>query len=342
MPVSLPPPQISVIVPTYECDRYLAQAIDSVLSQTECTYELIIIDDGSTDQTREVVETYRNQLSGTSVVNRFQYYFQDNQGVCVARNHGLKLAQGDFVAFLDADDFFLPGKLAAQVNVFDTQPELGIVHSGWQRVSAEGNVLMEVCPWETVPDLTLETWLRFKPVLPSAMMFRRHWLEQVSGFDPKFTVAEDVDLVLRLALEGCTASWLPQVTVGYRQREHSAMRNALPQAHALTQLLDAFFKQPQLPANIKLIEQQVRYSTLVWVAWDLYYTGQLKEMTNYLQKSLNYSPYLPIETIIHWVESFAEFSSQWGENLDIESLTSRPEWQQLTQRVVALLVKYGD
>ena len=117
-------------------------------------------------------------------------------------------AKGNLVAFLDADDYFFPGKLAKQAAIFARKPEIGIVHSGWQRVDAEGNKLIDIHPWEKAPELDLENWLRWKPVLPSAMMFRREWLEYAGGFDPRFPPAEDTDLILRMALKGCKTAWL--------------------------------------------------------------------------------------------------------------------------------------
>ena len=325
MSVSSSTPQVSVVIPTYNCDRYLSQAVESVLSQKRCDFELIIIDDGSTDKTKQALQPYRNFL---------HYVYQNNQGVCLARNHGIKLAQGEFIAFLDADDFFLPGKLAAQLAIFDSQQSLGIVHSGWRRVDAEGKLIMNVTPWQSYPELNLETWLKFKPVLPSAMMFRRQWLERIGGFDPQFRVAEDVDLVLRLALAGCHAAWLPQITVCYRQHEQSAMTNGLPQAECLTKLLDKFFQEPHLPKQIQLLENNVRHNTLVWIAWYLYETKQYVEMAEYLQQAWNYTPYLPVETVVKWVESFAEFSRSWVKNLDSDYLAKLPSWQKLLTWVI--------
>ena len=318
-------PQVSVVIPTYNCDRYLPQAVESVLSQKRCDFELIIIDDGSTDNTQQVLRPYRDFL---------RYVYQNNQGVCLARNHGIKLAQGEFIAFLDADDFFLPGKLAAQLAIFDSQESLGIVHSGWQRVNAEGKLIIDVTPWQSYPELNLETWLKFKPVLPSAMMFRRQWLERISGFDPQFRVAEDVDLVLRLALAGCHAAWLQQITVCYRQHQQNAMTSGLSQAEYLTKLLDKFFQQTHIPKQIKLLENIVRYNTSVWIAWYLYESKQYLEMAEYLQQAWKYTPYLPVETVVWWVESFAEFSRSWGKNFDSEYLANLPAWQELLAWVI--------
>ena len=326
MPSTATAPRVSVIIPTYNCDRYIAQAVESVLTQKGTSYEAIVIDDGSTDKTLTCLKPYGDRLN---------YIYQDNQGVAVARNRGIKLARGEFVAFLDADDFFLPGKLEAQVAIFDAQSDLGIVHSGWRRVDPQGKELMDVCPWKNIPNLDLESWLKWKPVLPSAMMFRREWLELVGGFDSRFPPAEDTDLVLRLALKGCLSAWLPRITVCYRQHEQSAMHKGLPQARSLAAVLDNFFQQPDLPVEIKLIEKQVRYATLVWIAWYLHYTGHPAEMVDYLKQAWHYKYYLPVETIINWAESFAKFSQNWGSDLDADSLAKSQHWQQLMQWVMA-------
>ena len=316
---------ISVIIPTYNCDRYIVQAIDSVLTQENCEVEVIVIDDGSTDNTETVLEPYGDEI---------RYILQKNQGVAAARNHGIAQAKGNYVAFLDADDYCLPGKLAAQAEILDAKPDIGIVHSGWQRVDSEANKILDVRPWEDVPNLDLVGWLRWKPVLPSAMMFRREWLEYAGGFDPRFPPAEDTNLVLRMALKGCKTEWLREITVHYRQHEQSAMHKGLPQAKSLTAVMDDFFAQPDLPDKARLVEHTVRYGTNVWLGWYLYYTQHFSEMTDYLKKSLDYSPFSPIETVINWTESFAVFAANWGIEFNIYDLTQRTEWQELMQWLI--------
>ena len=325
-------PIVGVIIPTYNCDRYIAQAIESVLQQEGCTYELIVIDDGSTDSTEQILKPYRDRL---------RYVKQKNQGVAAARNHGIAIAKANLIAFLDADDYFLPGKLASQAEILIKRPDLGIVHSGWQRVSIEGNKLLDVCPWEQIPELDLENWLRWKPVLPSAMMFRREWLQYVGGFDPRFPPAEDTNLVLKLALKGCKTAWLRQITVCYRQHQESAMHKGLPQARSLMAVTNDFFAQPNLPPEVKLMEQSIRYGTLVWIAWYLHYTGHPLETTQYLKQAWRYRSNSGIETIVTWVESFAEFSRNWGVQFNVSSLTSSREWQELVQWIIQTTSKIG-
>jgi len=319
-------PRISVVIPAYNCDRYVAQAVESVLHQTYSSVEIIVIDDGSQDNTRQVLQPYSAQI---------RYVYQDNQGVSVARNHGINLARGEFVAFLDADDVFLPDKLAVQLAVFEANPKLGIVHSGWRRINQQGETLMDVQPWETVPELNLESWLRWKPLgTMGTLMFRRNWLEEVGGFEPGLTHAEDVDLILRLALKGCEAEWLRQSTVCYRQHDQNTMRDGISQAKSINWVLERFFSREDIPLEIRLIEKWVRYSTLVWSSWYLYYTGFPREMVQYLQKSWHHSPYLAVETLINWMESFTQYSMNLGDDFDADKLGEIPEWQMLMEWVV--------
>lgn len=318
-------PIVSVIIPAYNCDRYIAQAIESVLQQKNCTYEVIVIDDGSTDSTEQVLKPYSD---------RIRYIKQSNKGVAVARNHGIAIAKADLIAFLDADDYFLPGKLASQAEILLKRPDLGIVHSGWQRVDSEGNKQLDICPWEQIPELNLENWLRWKPVLPSAMMFRREWLQYVGGFDLRFPPAEDTNLILKLALKGCKTAWLRQITVCYRQHEHSAMHKGLPQARSLMAVTDDFFAQPDLSPEVKLMEQSVRYGTLLWIAWYLNYTGHQLETVQYLKQAWEYRSNSGVEAIVTWIESFAEFSRNWGVEFNVNSLTDSEEWQQLVKSII--------
>lgn len=315
-------PLVSVVIPTYNCARYLPYALDSVFNQTYPHYEIIVVDDGSTDETARVLQAYGDRL---------RPMHQPNQGVAMARNNGIEQARGEWIAFLDADDVLLPHKLQAQLAVAAENPTLGLIHSGWHRVNAQGEVMMTVEPWHQIPQLTLESWLRWKPVLPSAMLFKRSWLNRAGGFDPRFPPAEDTELVLRLARLGCAADWLKQVTVCYRQHDQSAMHKGLPQARSLAAVIDDFFAQPDLPEAIRWLEQKTRYNTLVWIAWYLHYTGHPAEMVQYLQRAWDYSPHSPMETIVHWADSFTAFAEGWGTTFDAEALATSAEWQSLMQ-----------
>lgn len=323
-------PQISVIIPVYNGSRYLPAAINSVLEQTYPCSELIVVDDGSTDDTALVLQPYFSEP-------RLRYVCQANQGVGAARNHGLRLAQAEWIAFLDQDDVWLPNKLALQVDCLQSQPQLGIVHSGWQIVDATGQLLSTVQPWRGLPTLDLQAWVQWKPVFLGAMLFRRDWLIQLGGFDERWQQTGDVDLALRLAAAGCPADWVKQATVHYRQHAANASRQVLEQIGELEAVLDHFFRQDTLPQTVRCLEQASRYQSWVWSAWRAYQSGYNREMANCLENSLRYTKQPFTAALCDWIEHFKRYSAEYGAAFDLATLSRSAEWQTLTQRALRRL-----
>jgi glycosyltransferase involved in cell wall biosynthesis len=320
-------PRVSIIIPTYNYGHFIEGAIQSILNQTYTDYEIIIIDDGSTDNTREILQPYFQKV---------RYVYQENQGLSETRNHGIKLACGEFIIFLDADDFFLPHLLKEQIAIFDTQPSLGLVISGWRLVNERGEAISDITLWDSIPNLDLETWVLWRPMLPSATMFHRQWLEKVGGFKTEAFPAEDVDCVLRMVVIGCQSSWLRQIGVCYRQHERTITYNTPRQAKAFEELCDRFFARDDLPDRIRKLEKQTRYYCLVWSAWRLYHTGYVEAMLLYLQKSLTYTIYSPAETIADWIKFFVDnCAAVRGDRLDTYALTQMPGWQELVNFTLA-------
>ncbi|MEL6929631.1 MAG: glycosyltransferase [Cyanobacteria bacterium J06600_6] len=309
-------PLVSIVIPVYNGEKYIQTAVNSVLEQTYQNYEIIVIDDGSTDNTRQKLHPYHEQI---------RYVFQENSGSAAARNLGIKLAKGEFIAFLDSDDFWLmPEKLEKQVALFGDRPSLGGINTGWQIVDGEGKPIKTVQPWHKAPKLDLETWLKKKCVRTSAMIFRRQWLEKVGGFDEELRQSHDVDLILRLSLAGCETEWLREETVCYRQHESNTTKDSLKQAKYIQAVLDKFFARTDLPKSISKQERQIRYHTLVWIAWYQYHDDNLDQMVAFLRKSLSFSPYLLVENISHWLTTFERFSAERGEKFPTDVVTSSP------------------
>jgi len=318
-------PKVSTIIPVYNGSLYLAQAIESVLSQTYTNYEIIVVDDGSTDDSYSVIQQYLPQV---------RYVEQSNQGVAAARNHGLKLAQGEFIAFLDQDDFFLPDKFSTQVNCLMEHPELAFVSSGWAIVNAQGATVGAVQPWLSLAKLDLPAILVWKPVFLGAMLFRRSFLELVEGFDRSLSQTPDVDLVLRLALKGGYGDWVRQVTVGYRQHERNASLDSLQQAQELELILDRFFAQPLLPSHIQILADESRYQSYLWSAFRLYHHGDLAKMADYLAKSFSFKRAAPTEIVFNWLEMFQSYAQEYGADFDVYSLSNSQEWKQLIEQCI--------
>lgn len=187
-------PRVSVIIPTYNRRQYVQEAIDSVLAQTHMDYEIIVIDDGSTDGTGKVLEARYG--------DRIRYEWQENQGESVARNRGIELACGEFVAFLDSDDLWLPDKLTQQLTLVSAHDDIGMVYGGAWLIDGSGHRISDD-PWESYPEATavpLADLLRGNTVSgPTTVLIRRSTLDRVGGFDPEIRYGEDWDLWIRVA-----------------------------------------------------------------------------------------------------------------------------------------------
>ncbi len=182
-------PRVSVVIPTHNRKAFVLEAVDSVLAQTYEDYELIVVDDGSTDGTGEALERYKERL---------RYLYQENQGVSVARNHGLEHACGEFIAFLDSDDLWLPKKLALQVAFMDEHPEAQICYSDevWIRRGVRVNPKKRHAKYS---GWIYPYCLPLCIISPSSAFMRRGLFEQIGSFDPGLPVCEDYDLWLRAA-----------------------------------------------------------------------------------------------------------------------------------------------
>ena len=185
-------PRVSVILPTYNRAQFIAEAINSVLSQSYRNFELIVVDDGSVDGTDQIVSCIRDQ--------RLIFIRQENRGRSHARNTALHLARGELVAFLDSDDLYLPGKLALQVEYMDRYSDAGMIYTSASCIDQDGNDLQ--ARYRAMHSGKIYRHIAFfRPVtitLPTVMV-RRELLAQVGGFDPRMSRFEDTDMWRRLS-----------------------------------------------------------------------------------------------------------------------------------------------
>ncbi len=182
-------PEVSVILPTYNRGWILKEAIDSVLAQEFKDFELIVVDDGSTDNTGEILDSYEQGL----IVVR-----QSNKGVSAARNRGIDAAEGRLVAFLDSDDLWLPRKLSSQVDFFNTNPAAVINQTEeiWVRNGVRVNPKTR---HHKFSGMIFKRSLALCLVIPSAVMMKRSLFDEVGVFDEKLPACEDYDLWLRIS-----------------------------------------------------------------------------------------------------------------------------------------------
>ena len=261
---------VSVIIPAFNSAHLVSDAVASALTQTYRDVEAIVVDDGSTDDTHDVVQTLMKNDA------RVRYVHQPNKGLGGARNTGIAQARGEFIAFLDADDIFLPGKTAVQIDALHAQPEVGMVVGGYQFADAKtGALLGERRPWQHNPNLDLGIWLIGCPAITCSVLVRKAWLDRVGGFAPLPRV-EDKDLWIRLSHAGCRMAWTPHIVSAYRIHPDQMTRDGRAQKEFTLQVLEKFFAQADLPEAIRAKREQAFASAYLEGAFREYCAGQFE------------------------------------------------------------------
>ncbi len=235
---------VSVVLPAYNAERYLRQCLDSVFAQTYRPIEIIAVDDGSTDESPRIIRSY-------SAVN---YMRQDNRGPSAARNAGICAAKGKYIAFLDADDVWVPEKLAEQVPLLESNRGAGLVFADMRLVERDGDPQPSMfqkyrltreffgddrCVTNPASKLV---WMNFIPT--SSVVVRKEAVLGAGGFDETFRKAEDWDCWLRIALEWPIV-YSPHVLMLKRVHEVNASRDAEGMNVAALQVLEKFSRNGQ-------------------------------------------------------------------------------------------------
>ena len=210
-------PTVSVIIPTYNHADYVLQTLDSVFAQTFTEYEIVVVNDGSPDDTSA-------RLKPLADAGRIRYLEQPNAGQAAARNRGLAEAGGEFIAFLDDDDVWPPDKLAWQVEILRAEPDVDVVYG--QRTVMDGNG--EPHPGEQAPEgevlarFVSQGWIQS----PGQVLIRKTALTRAGGFDPAIWGTDDWDLWLRLA-SGSRFRYRARLALVYRRHATNASINFL-------------------------------------------------------------------------------------------------------------------
>ncbi len=242
-------PKVSVIIPTYNCAKYLSQAIESVLSQTYDDFEIVIVDDGSTDDTRSLVEGYTNKHP-----SKISYIYQENRGLACARNTAIRNSRGQYIALLDADDMFLPMRLERGMRTFENNPKIGLVHANLSRMSEDGNVFST--PKRDSRLLTgrifENIFLRCADISIPTILVKKECFNRVGLFDEHLTRlgCEDREMWLRVAWE-YEVQYLDEVLGLYRVRKDSMSRNREKMMEARYYVIDKFFKENRVNSLLK-------------------------------------------------------------------------------------------
>lgn len=218
-------PRISVVVPTFNCAGFIGEALHSVLAQTCRDFRIIVVDDGSTDDTREQLQPFERDIT---------YLHQANQGPSVARNLAARHADGEFIAYLDADDAWLPARLEKQVRFFDENPRAGMVHADTTVVDEGGMTLFKQFNVEHgrhgFHGDCLHELLQSSRVFMPTVMERLDFFHESGGFDTSIRYGEDYLRWIRIALSGRQIGYIEEPLARYRWRGNSLSKD--PSRHA--------------------------------------------------------------------------------------------------------------
>jgi len=284
--------KVSAIVPVYNCAQYVGKAIESILSQTCPAHEIIVVDDGSTDATREALEPYKNSII---------YIYQKNAGEPAARNTGIRHSGGDYIAYLDADDLWLPDKLQLQMECFRAHPEYALVYTDMTTFDDQGVIECSVRAsrgrvyrsGKIFPQLFRETLFG-----SGSVVLRKSAAEQVGGFDESFFVGSDYEMWLRMS-RSFEFGYVDKPLLMYRQhRDMSTQKlgkvpqDGMPwQVKVLKRTLELF---PEAERELGKSEINHRMAVpYMWLGRSWMDRGNRVEARRLISGAMQYNPWNP-------------------------------------------------
>ena len=247
-------PLVSIVTAAYNAAPYLEETIASVLDQDYPNVEYIVLDDGSTDETPEIIARYTTRLL---------HVRHDNLGESRTVNRGFELTHGDIIGVVSADDPLLPGIVTAMVQRFGIDPLVLVVYPDWEMIDEAGRVIQHI----TTYDYSYQNMVRWHHCVPGpGTFFRRSVVSRLGGRDPSFRYAADYDFWLQAGLLG-TFSRLPRTLARYRYHAGSASVSQLGPSMARDHIraTEKLFARPDLPAEIRRLRREA-HSSAHWVA----------------------------------------------------------------------------
>jgi len=273
--------RISVIIPSYNHAGYLTEAIDSALGQTLPPCEVIVLDDGSIDETPAVVSAYEDRIRSIRHPNR---------GVAATRNAGAELAQGELLAFLDADDVWLPRKLETQAALFTSDPELGLVHCGVEEIDGSGNSLQKHVVGMAGRQVAPEMLLFRRPTIlggGSGVMIPRRVFEEVGGFDIRLSTSADWDLYYRIAVR-YPVGFTPEPLLQYRLHGNNMHGNVPAMERDMLLAYEKAFADPAAP--VQALRRRAYGNLHSVLAGSYFAVGKKSDFARHTAKSLLLTP----------------------------------------------------
>jgi glycosyltransferase involved in cell wall biosynthesis len=300
-------PLFSVLIPAHNHADYLAEAIQSVLAQTYTNFEMIIVDDASSDNTADVISQFNDP--------RIKYIVHGkNRGLSAARNTGIRASSGKFIAFLDADDFFHPEKIQSHLDFIEQHPEIAVTYNARFELNHSSRTIREL--WWPPHRVTLLDLVLGYPFAPSDIVVKKEWLIRVGLYDESIVFfGEDLSMNCRLALAGCQFSCVGKA-LNYR-RYHSGrnIKGVASGLEAIIKVLTKTFSDPRCPPSV-FADRNIAYKN-TYLGWAYLSFAQAETILGqeYIQEAINLDPAIIHGNPCELMNSFLD-NAIADENLD--------------------------
>jgi len=287
--------KISVIIPTYNRAQSIGRSIDSVLNQSYRNFEIIVVDDGSTDNTRDILLSFGNHI---------KYIRQDNKGPSNSRNVGINASRGEFVAFLDSDDYFMKPNLEIKIAFLESNPHIGWVYSDWEYVDGQDNYIEKGSLKFNYSEKKLygnifEELIRSRNFIsPCTVLLRKSVLEDVGYFDPEIPSQEDYDLWLRVSLKYPT-HYIDRALVSVTSQPDSLSQDFTKWVHGNSLIVDKLtWLIPTDFGDRERILSRLLADKHTFIGRDLFQKGQFNKAIKEFWLSIKH---LPLQKRIYWL-----------------------------------------
>ena len=283
-------PKVSVVIPAYNQAHFIAETIESVLAQTFQDFEIVVIDDGSTDNTPEIVSSFP-----------VRYFRQENQGPPSARNRGIELSNGEYIAFLDSDDVLMENALQKGVEVLDSHPEVGFSYGQASMMDEDGHIYRVRKSSFLDSSAIVDGKEQIREVLfsnriaTSAVMVRRQCLDEVGVFQEELRTHQDLEFFIRV-LKRYPAAYIAEPLVKYRVHPNQLHRHHTPRVaeRAFLLILQEVFEDPDFASYLQPWKIQAYSHLYRRIASDAY-GKDMRLARHYLRKAIRIYP----QVILH-------------------------------------------
>jgi glycosyltransferase involved in cell wall biosynthesis len=273
---------VSVVMTNYNYGRFIGAAIESVLSQTYNNFELVIVDDGSTDDSDKVINQYTSD-------RRINYHKQKNAGQALATNKGIELSKGEYIAFLDADDRWVPEKLAMQIPLFRNNPQTGVVYSSVIAINEEDNIIGGRILRKVPPDKFIEAMLFENVPAFSSSIIRKECFSRSGMLNPAYRVCTDYDLWLRI-VPYFNFDCVEKPLIYYRIKSKSLSGNADEMFKTAHEITTIFISNNRHLINRRMIRKESLHSNYSRF-YHYFHCGNKQKAIKYFWNMLRYFPF---------------------------------------------------